>query len=283
MAEFKVLNRVKGMPTSDGAGVRLNRVIGTPQLRNLDPFLMLDEFRSDQADDYIAGFPPHPHRGFETITYMLHGAMKHEDHLGNVGMLTSGGVQWMTAGEGIIHSEMPMQEDGLLWGFQFWLNLPAEEKMKAPFYQDLAPEEIPEVQDDNGVLRRVVAGTSKGTEGPIQREATQPLMVDFRIQQATELSHDLPEGHQGFIYVYEGSVEVPDAGLTLSRGELLAFTGDELRLKSADQAGVLMVAGKPLKEPIVQYGPFVMNTAEEIQQAMVDYQNGVLAKVAEKV
>ncbi|WP_086482021.1 pirin family protein [Oceanospirillum sanctuarii] len=283
MAEFKVLNRVKGMPTSDGAGVRLNRVIGTPQLRHLDPFLMLDEFRSDKADDYIAGFPPHPHRGFETITYMLHGAMKHEDHLGNVGMLTTGGVQWMTAGEGIIHSEMPMQEDGLLWGFQFWLNLPANEKMKAPFYQDLAPEEIPEVQDDNDVLRRVVAGVSKGTKGPIQREATQPLMVDFRIQQATELEHDLPAGHKAFIYVYEGSVEVPEANVTLNRGELLAFTGESLKLVSSDKAGVLMVAGKPLEEPIVQYGPFVMNTAEEIQQAMVDYQNGVLAKVAEKV
>ena len=283
MAEFKVLNRVKGMPTSDGAGVRLNRVIGTPQLRHLDPFLMLDEFRSDNADDYIAGFPPHPHRGFETITYMLHGAMKHEDHLGNVGMLTSGGVQWMTAGEGVIHSEMPMQEDGLLWGFQFWLNLPANEKMKAPFYQDLAPEEIPEVQDDNGVLRRVVAGTSKGTEGPIQRDATQPLMVDFRIQKATELEHDLPAGHKAFLYVYEGSVEVPEANLILERGELLAFSGELLKLRSSDKAGVLMVAGKPLEEPIVQYGPFVMNTAEEIQQAMVDYQNGVLAKVAEKV
>lgn len=283
MAEFKVLNRVKGMPTSDGAGVRLNRVIGTPQLRHLDPFLMLDEFRSDNADDYIAGFPPHPHRGFETITYMLHGAMKHEDHLGNVGMLTSGGVQWMTAGEGVIHSEMPMQEDGLLWGFQFWLNLPANEKMKAPFYQDLAPEEIPEVQDDNGVLRRVVAGTSKGTEGPIQRDATQPLMVDFRIQKATELEHDLPAGHKAFLYVYEGSVEVPEANLILERGELLAFSGELLKLRSSDKAGVLMVAGKPLEERIVQYGPFVMNTAEEIQQAMVDYQNGVLAKVAEKV
>lgn len=282
MANFKVLHRVKGMPTSDGAGVRLNRVIGTPQLRNMDPFLMLDEFKSDQADDYIAGFPPHPHRGFETITYMLHGAMKHEDHLGNVGLLTSGGVQWMTAGAGIIHSEMPMQEDGLLWGFQFWLNLPAAEKMTAPFYQDLAPEEIPEVQDDNGVLRRVVAGHSMGTDGPIQRAATQPLMVDFRIQQATSLSHDLPKGHQGFIYVYEGAVEVPEADITLNQGELLAFTGDELTLISQAAAGVLLVAGKPLDEPIVQYGPFVMNTSDEIQQALTDYQQGNLAKVAEK-
>lgn len=282
MAEFNVLNRVKGLPTSDGAGVRLNRVIGTPQLKNLDPFLMLDEFRSDNADDYIAGFPPHPHRGFETITYMLHGAMKHEDHLGNVGKLTGGGVQWMTAGAGIIHSEMPMQEDGLLWGFQFWLNLPACEKLKAPFYQDLAPEEIPEVQDANGVLRRVVAGHSKGTEGPIQREATQPLMVDFRIQQATSLEHELPAGHQGFIYVYDGAVDVTDADITLQCGELLAFTGDRLQLKTSDKAGVLMVAGKPLNEPIVQYGPFVMNRAEEIQQAIQDYQNGTLAKEAEK-
>jgi len=214
---------------------------------------------------------------------MLHGAIKHAGHLGNEGLLTSGCVQWMTAGAGIIHSEMPMQEDGLLWGFQFWLNLPAAEKMTAPFYQDLAPEEIPEVQDDNGVLRRVVAGHSMGTDGPIQRTATQPLMVDFRIQQATSLSHELPKGHQGFIYVYQGSVAVPEAGITLNQGELLAFTGDQLTLTSQAEAGVLLVAGKPLDEPIVQYGPFVMNTAEEIQQALTDYQQGNLAKVAEKV
>ncbi len=280
MATFKVLNRVKGIPTSDGAGVRLNRVIGTDQLKNLDPFLMLDEFRSASSDDYIAGFPPHPHRGFETITYMLQGAMKHEDHLGNVGVLTGGGVQWMTAGAGIIHSEMPMQKDGLLWGFQFWLNLPAAEKMKAPFYQDLAPEEIPEIEDGNGVLRRVVAGVSKGVSGPVQREATHPLMVDFRISQPTAFEHDLPEGHQSFIYVYEGGLEVPDAGITLEQGELLAFTGNLLRLKTKGKSGVLLVSGKPLQEPIVQYGPFVMNTAQEIQQAIEDYRSGSLAKEA---
>ncbi|OOV87739.1 pirin family protein [Oceanospirillum linum] len=282
MADFKVLNRVKGIPTSDGAGVRLNRVIGTTQLKNLDPFLMLDEFRSDRADDYIAGFPPHPHRGFETITYMLQGSMKHEDHLGNVGVLTGGGVQWMTAGAGIIHSEMPMQEDGLLWGFQFWLNLPAAEKMKAPSYQDLAPEEIPEVIDDNGVLRRVVAGVSKGVPGPVQREATQPLMVDFRVSQPTAFEHDLPEGHKSFIYVYEGNLDVPDVGVTLEQGELLAFTGSLLRLNAKGKAGVLLVSGKPLLEPIVQHGPFVMNTAQEIQQAIADYQNGSLAKEARR-
>ena len=282
MAELTVLQRVRGEATSDGAGVRLNRVIGTGQLRHLDPFLMLDEFRSDNADDYIAGFPPHPHRGFETITYMLHGAMQHEDHLGNVGKLTGGGVQWMTAGAGIIHSEMPMQEDGLLWGFQFWLNLPAERKMTEPCYQDLTPEQIPEVEDDNGVLRRVVAGVSKGTAGPIQRADTEPMMVDLRIRRATAVSHEIPAGHNGFIYVYEGAVTVPAADITLQRGELLAFTGSLLNLNTDAEAGVLMVTGKPLQQPIVQYGPFVMNTPQEIEQALQDYRAGTLAREARK-
>ncbi|OPX54192.1 hypothetical protein SAMN02745127_03146 [Oceanospirillum multiglobuliferum] len=280
MTALKILNRVKGMPTSDGAGVRLNRLIGTPQLRHADPFLMLDEFKSDKADDYIAGFPPHPHRGFETITYMLHGNMKHEDHMGNVGLLTSGGVQWMTAGAGIIHSEMPMQEDGLLWGFQFWLNLPAANKMAKPYYQDLPADNIPIVTEDSGVVRKVVAGNSKGVLGPIQRPITEPLMVDFKMPADTATTHPIAEGYQGFIYVYQGEVALPNAAITLQQGELLMFSGLELSLQTTTGAGVLMVVGQPLNEPIVQYGPFVMNTQAEIQQAFIDYQNGVLAQVA---
>lgn len=283
MSSFKVLQKVRGMPTSDGAGVRLNRLIGTPHLRHIDPFLMLDEFKSDQPDDYIAGFPPHPHRGFETITYLLQGSLRHEDHMGNVGLLKSGGVQWMTAGAGIIHSEMPMQEEGLLWGFQFWLNLPAKDKMTEPYYQDLAPEQIPVVVDDNGIKRKIVAGHSLGVDGPIQRAATQPLMVDLVLPASSEIEHPIPEGHQGFVYVYEGEVFLPAVDLTLKHGELLVFTGDLLSLQSSEGAGVLLVAGQPLQEPIVQYGPFVMNSEQEIQQAFDDYQSGGLAKVAEKI
>lgn len=281
MSTFQVLNRVKGMPTSDGAGVRLNRLIGTPQLRHADPFLMLDEFKSERADDYIAGFPPHPHRGFETITYMLQGNMRHEDHMGNIGLLTSGGVQWMTAGAGIIHSEMPMQEEGLLWGFQFWLNLPAANKMAKPYYQDLPADQIPEVLEPSGVIRKVVAGDSKGTFGPIQRPDTQPLMVDFKLPANTATVHPIPEEHQGFLYVYQGTVELSGVDKALQQGELLMFSGSELALQTGVGAGVLMVVGKPLNEPIVQYGPFVMNTQAEIRQAFTDYQNGVLAQVAE--
>ncbi len=285
MPGIKVLQKVKGVPTSDGAGVRLNRVIGTSQLRHIDPFLMLDEFKSDQPDDYIAGFPPHPHRGFETITYLLHGSMRHEDHMGNVGLLSSGGVQWMTAGSGIIHSEMPMQEDGLLWGFQFWLNLPSEDKMIDPYYQDLTPEQIPQVVEDNGVVRKVVAGESKGVFGPIQRSATQPLMVDLMLPNGVVAQHPIPAGHQAFIYAYQGDVILPDINMELKQGELLVFSGEQLELQTLpgiEKAGVLFVAGRPLQEPIVQYGPFVMNSQGEIQQAFDDYQDGVLAKVAEK-
>jgi redox-sensitive bicupin YhaK (pirin superfamily) len=280
MAERRVIKVVTGQPTSDGAGVRLRRVIGTPQLDHLDPFLLLDEFKSDRPDDYLAGFPDHPHRGFETVTYMLAGAMRHRDHVGNQGELVAGSVQWMTAGRGIIHSEMPRQQDGLMWGFQLWVNLPARDKLTAPRYQDIPPEKIPEVTLADGVRARVIAGEVGGVRGPVEGIATQPLYLDLRLEPRARVALDLTPGHNAFVYVYEGQATFGPARATqeLSAGQLAVLSdGERSTVATGDApARVLLLAARPLREPIARYGPFVMNTREEIAQAMEEYRQGKL-------
>jgi redox-sensitive bicupin YhaK (pirin superfamily) len=276
--ERRVARVVTGKPTSEGAGVRLTRMIGTPELDHVDPFLLLDEFKSDRGDDYVAGFPDHPHRGFETVTYMLAGSMRHEDHVGNRGDLGPGSVQWMTAGRGIVHSEMPRQTDGLLWGFQLWVNLPARDKMTAPRYQDIPADRIPEVTLGDGVRARVIAGEAGGARGPVEGIVSQPLYLDVTMAPRSRLVHGLPAGHSAFVHVYEGGVTVgpEDGGRALHAGQL-AVLGDGERLTVATDdvaARFLLVAARPLREPIARYGPFVMNTREEIAQAVQDYQRG---------
>ena len=273
----QVTRVVRGRPTSDGAGVKLTRVIGQPALDMLDPFLMLDEFRSDQASDYIAGFPEHPHRGFETVTYMLAGRMRHGDNQGNSGLLTAGSVQWMTAGRGIVHSEMPEQEDGLMWGFQLWVNLPAKDKMTAPRYQDIAPERIPDIELAPGVRARVIAGEVGGVRGPVEADATAAVYLDLRLEPGAALEVPLPAGHNAFAYVYAGQVRV-GAGPTseLLRGDLgVLGSGDRVRIAAPEAAArLIVVAGKPFNEPVAKYGPFVMNTQQQIVQAVEDFRAG---------
>jgi redox-sensitive bicupin YhaK (pirin superfamily) len=272
-----VVRIVRGLPTSDGAGVKLTRVIGQPALDMLDPFLMLDEFRSDSGNDYIAGFPNHPHRGFETVTYMLAGRMRHGDNQGNSGLLTAGSVQWMTAGRGIVHSEMPEQEEGLMQGFQLWVNLPAKDKMTAPRYQDIAPERIPEVQLAPGVKARVIVGEQAGVRGPVENVATDPLYLDLDLDAETSTEIDIPNGHNGFVYVYEGQARVgAEAASELMRGDLgvLSRDGNKIRITSAVATKAILVAGRPLNEPVAKYGPFVMNTQQQIIQAVEDFRAG---------
>ena len=279
MAERKVTKVLTGQPTSDGAGVRLTRVIGTPALDHVDPFLLLDEFKSDRPDDYLAGFPDHPHRGFETVTYMLAGAMRHKDHVGNQGELVAGSVQWMTAGRGIIHSEMPQQKDGLMWGFQLWVNLPRSDKMTALRYQDIAPEKIPEVTLAHGVSARVIAGEAGGVTGPVEGIATRPLYLDVRMTTNARVSVTLQPAHNALVYVYEGGAAFGgDGGQSIEVGQLAVLSdGDRLSAATGDSpARFLVLAAMPLREPIARYGPFVMNTREEIVQAVQDYQRGTL-------
>ena len=276
MSQTREVGRVvRGMAASDGAGVKLNRVIGGPDLPQLDPFLLLDEFRSDDAADYLAGFPEHPHRGFETVTYMLAGRMRHRDNQGNTGLLGPGSVQWMTAGRGIVHSEMPEQENGLMQGFQLWVNLPAKDKMTAPRYQDIEPGRIPEVES-TGARVRVIAGSYRGVRGPVQADATAPLYLGVFLEDG-EFEAAVPVEHNAFVYVYEGSLEV--AGRAVTRGELAVLRGGDKVAARAGDAGArfILVAGRPLKEPVARYGPFVMNRPEEIQQAMRDFTEGRLA------
>jgi len=262
-----------GQPTSDGAGVKLIRVIGQQRLPDLDPFLMLDEFRSDDAKDYIAGFPDHPHRGFETVTYMLAGRMRHEDNKGNRGLLRPGSVQWMTAGRGIVHSELPEQEDGLMWGFQLWVNLPARDKLCEPRYQEIAPEEIPEVEGSGGGKVRVIAGRFAGTAGPITGVATDPTYLDVALPAGGRFAHDLPAGHTAFVYVFEGSVEITEQ--PIARGRIVVLSqGERIEVGAKDGGRFILVAGRPLGEPVAKYGPFVMNTVEELRQAVEDFQAG---------
>jgi redox-sensitive bicupin YhaK (pirin superfamily) len=263
------------MPASDGAGVKLNRVIGQPALPDLDPFLMLDEFGSDDPTAYIAGFPDHPHRGFETVTYMLAGRMRHRDNKGNEGLLTAGSVQWMTAGRGIVHSEMPEQDEGLMQGFQLWLNLPAKDKMTAPRYQDIAPERIPSVRPAPGVVAKVIAGELAGVRGPVEAGATEPFYIDVALEAGAALEVPLAPEHNAFVYVYDGAAGVGAPAQTLVRGRIGVLSpGDSVRLASAGGARLILVAGKPLREPVAKYGPFVMNTTDELHQAFADYQAG---------
>ena len=274
---------ITGQPTSDGAGVKLTRVLTQDLQQRLDPFLMLDNFASDNPDDYGAGFPSHPHRGFETISYMLTGNMRHKDSAGHEGLITDGGVQWMTAGRGVIHSEMPEQKDGVMEGFQLWLNLPGKEKMCAPWYRDIQSPEVPEFTAEGGVLVRVIAGESHGTAGAVQREHTVPLYLDVIFPEGGgTYSQPLPEGHNAFIYVYRGQVDVvgsdgQGAPVARQRMAILANEGDGVTLQASGPARALLIAGQPLGEPIAQYGPFVMNTRDELIQAVDDFQNGRLA------
>jgi len=272
MDKKRVIKRlVAGQSTTDGAGVNLTRIIGSPELNMLDPFLLLDEFGSDNPDDYIAGFPPHPHRGFETITYMLNGKWQHKDSAGNEGKLGEGSVQWMTAGRGIVHSEMPIQTDGLARGFQLWLNLPKEKKMIEPAYQDIESEQIPIVKEKAGTVK-VISGNFHGTVGPGQSH-TPVLILDIQLLENSELTIPLTDGWNVFSFIYEGDVF---AGQKLSKGQLAVYEKDgDVDFKTKDnKAGIFFVAGEPLNEPVARGGPFVMNTRGEILRAFEDYQNG---------
>ena len=270
---------VEGVATSDGAGVTLTRVLTGKLQRRLDPFLMLDAFGSEDPDDYIAGFPDHPHRGFETVTYMLAGRMRHRDNAGHEGLLGDGGVQWMVAGRGVIHSEIPEQEHGVMEGFQLWLNLPAQRKMAEPWYQDYASEKIPEYTTAENVTVRVIAGSSNGVAGVVAREVTEPLYLDIHLPAGASFSTALPAMHNAFVYVYRGAVQVGDSRVDAKRMGILgnAPEADGVTIAASEDARLILIAGKPLNEPIVQYGPFVMNTELEIHQAIDDFRNGRFA------
>ena len=278
---------IEALPTSDGAGVKLRRSLGSSQFARLDPFLMLDEFSSFDANDYIAGFPAHPHRGFETVTYLLDGHMLHEDHLGNRGDLKSGAVQWMSAGRGIIHSEMPQQEHGRMRGFQLWINLPAREKMKLASYRDIDPSEIPVASLLGGGRAKVIAGTLEAdgqpVPGPIQGLSTDPLYIDVELPAGATFTQPVPADYNAFMYVFEGSADAGAAGAVKRLGTHTAgvlASGNQVEVTAGpDGARFLLLAGRPLGEPVVQYGPFVMNTREEIEQAIRDYQSGELTRV----
>ncbi|MBN9567119.1 MAG: pirin family protein [Alphaproteobacteria bacterium] len=274
----RVVQTLPGMPTEDGAGVKLTRMIGTPQLPDLDPLLMLDVIRSDDPKGYIAGFPEHPHRGFETVSYMIKGSMQHRDSHGGKGLISDGGVQWMTAGRGVVHSEMPAQNDGALFGFQLWINLPAAEKMRDPWYRDIAATAIPDVPLEDGATARLIAGRWNGVEGPAPARATAPFIADVTIPAYGKQTIPLPDGHNAFAFVFQGSAQFgPEGeGTRVKDGEIAVLSADGALSVSAQAAGArfLVVAGKPLREPIAKYGPFVMNTAAEINAAISDYRAG---------
>ena len=274
----RITRKIRGRATSDGAGVKLTRVIGGPDLPELDPFLLLDEFGTDRAEDYIAGFPSHPHRGFETVTYMLDGRMRHKDNHGNEGLLTPGSVQWMTAGRGLVHSEMPEQEAGRMRGFQLWVNLPAKDKMTAPRYQEFAPDRIPVLRPAPGVEVKLIAGRVGDTVGPIVQPATDPLYLDVTLESGTAWTYTLPEGQNAFAYVFEGAATVGGGvdARPLEAGQMgVLGGGGALSLHAGHEgARLILVAGTPLREPVARHGPFVMNTRQELMQAFVDYQEG---------
>ncbi len=267
---------VRGQPTSDGAGVRLTRVLTQDLQRRLDPFLMLDAFGSDNPDDYIAGFPDHPHRGFETITYMIAGRMLHRDSAGHEGLLQNGGMQWMTAGRGVVHSEIPQQESGVMEGFQLWLNLAARDKLREPWYRDVQAAEIPRLRTAQGVEVAVLAGSSGGVAGAVTRELTEPLYLDLHVPAGSRFEQPLDPGHNAFVYVYRGELEVGGETVPAQRMAILAndAQADGVVLQAAVPSRALLVAGRPLREPIVQYGPFVMNTQQEIFEAVRDFREG---------
>lgn len=313
-ASYRPVQRVvRGLETADGDGVRLTRLIGQPALPDLDPFLLLDIFGTDEPRDYIGGFPDHPHRGFETVTYMLEGRMRHRDNHGNEGLLVPGSVQWMTAGRGLVHSEMPEQQEGRMRGFQLWINLPAADKMTAPRYQEFAPDALPVVDAGHGISVKVIAGAFNGVTGPISQPATTPMYLDCHIPAGATLDLPIPAGHSAFVAVHEGEIRIAapgqkgsasflsatssqdspsasrkvaltpfeptpfEAGATLSSGGVAVLgDGGTVRLAGRGDAGgrAIMVAGRPLGEPVARYGPFVMNSREEIQQAVEDYRAG---------
>ena len=269
---------VNGQFVTDGAGVKINRVLTQPLQRRLDPFLMLDAFGSDKPGDYIAGFPEHPHRGFETVSYMITGAMRHRDSAGNEGLITDGGVQWMTAGRGVAHSEMPEQTDGLMEGFQLWLNLPAKDKMTDPWYRDIPSEQIPSFETGTGATVRVIAGESHGVAGAVQRAHTEPLYLDVQLAANATFEQALPPGHNAFIYVFRGQVVIDEQNVPQARMAILANNpeADGVRIVAAQPSRLILIAGRPLNEPIAQHGPFVMNTQEELYQAVEDFRSGRL-------
>ena len=273
---------VTGQATSDGAGVKLSRILTQDLQHRLDPFLMLDAFGSDKPDDYIAGFPDHPHRGFETVTYMIAGRMLHRDSAGNEGLLQNGGVQWMTAGRGVIHSEIPQQADGVMEGFQLWLNLHSREKMNAPWYRDFQNQQLPQFQTPQGVAVTVIAGASHHVQGAVTREITQPIYLDLHMPKGASFEQTLPAAHNAFVYVYRGEVRIAGQSVHVQRMAILANNApaDGVVIEASADAQLILVAGKPLKEPIVQYGPFVMNTKEEIYQALADFRDGRLGEKA---
>lgn len=273
---------VTGQATSDGAGVKLTRILTQDLQRRLDPFLMLDAFGSDKPDDYIAGFPDHPHRGFETVTYMVAGRMLHRDSAGNEGLLQNGGVQWMTAGQGVIHSEIPQQADGVMEGFQLWLNLHSSEKMRAPWYRDFQNGQLPQFQTPEGVAVTVIAGASHGRQGAVSRDITQPVFLDVHMPQGAHFEQTLPPDHNAFVYVYRGEVGIAGQTVPQKRMAILTNTAlaDGVSIEASADAKLILVSGQPLKEPIVQYGPFVMNTKEEIYQALADFRDGRLGEKA---
>jgi redox-sensitive bicupin YhaK (pirin superfamily) len=285
-----VIKRVKGVATSDGAGVSLTRIIGQPMLPRLDPFLMLDFFGSDKPNEYLSGFPAHPHRGFQTVTYMLAGKMRHKDSVGNEGVIEAGGIQWMNAGKGIIHEEMPEQEEGLLQGFQLWVNLPSHEKMSPPNYQDIPSSDVP-VVECHGATVKVLAGKFAGVVGPVKTAAVAPSFFDVHLTPTPDepslLSIDMDDSHEGFVYVYEGALTVNPASTALddqlSAGELGVLSSasiekSQVTLQAEIGCKCIVVFGEPINEPIVQYGPFVMNTQQEIMEAFEAYKNGTLTK-----
>jgi redox-sensitive bicupin YhaK (pirin superfamily) len=270
----RIVHRSSGMPTQDGAGVKLTRLVGTPQLPDLDPILMLDTFRSDNPNDYVAGFPEHPHRGFETVSYMIKGSIAHLDNHGGKGIVTDGGVQWMTAGRGVAHSEMPAQTNGQLFGFQLWLNLPAKEKMRDPWYADIPASDIPQVDLGGGNSAKLIVGDWNGVKGAGPERDIAPFFADVTLAANGAADVPVPTGHNGFIYVFEGDAKV--GAETVRTGELgVLSSGYKLHIEAAEQgARFLVIAGKPLREPIAKYGPFVMNAQDEIRRAIHDYQSG---------
>ena len=271
---------VTGQATSDGAGVKLSRILTQDLQHRLDPFLMLDAFGSDKPDDYIAGFPDHPHRGFETVTYMIAGRMLHRDSAGNEGLLQNGGVQWMTAGKGVIHSEIPQQDEGVMEGFQLWLNLHSSEKMNTPWYRDFQNAQLPQFETPEGVAVTVIAGASHGVQGAVTREITQPIYLDVHMPMGSRFEQALPAGHNVFVYLYRGQVSIAGQAVPAQRMAILANASqtDGVVIEASADAKLILVAGQPLKEPIVQYGPFVMNTKEEIYQALADFRDGRLGE-----
>jgi redox-sensitive bicupin YhaK (pirin superfamily) len=270
----RIVYRSSGMPTQDGAGVKLTRLVGTPKLPDLDPILMLDTFRSDNPNDYVAGFPEHPHRGFETVSYMIKGSIAHLDNHGGKGIVTDGGVQWMTAGRGVAHSEMPAQTNGQLFGFQLWLNLPAKEKMRDPWYADIPASDIPQIDLGGGNIAKLIVGEWNGVKGAGPDRAIAPFFADVTLAANGSVDVPVPVGHNGFIYVFEGDARVGSE--TVRTGQLgVLSSGDKLHVEAEGQgARFLVVAGTPLREPIAKYGPFVMNTQDEIRHAIQDYQSG---------